>query len=551
MVKELTGTLVYKETERVFTVFEHDLGPYLDSLQHDAMLRVTTTLERVRKGFDVDLVTPAIGKTTPDKLAARAAIIAKVLQEGAHTGLHDLDDAEVTQAKLVGPLSLMSPFSDRREDLLVYWSRQKFRLHLDNDILMKAFDRIVGKIKRHTVQPLSIEAAFEIMPKNTNLGSPFHSKSKAYYPELLSLARAVERGGFNVREYNHPAFLYWRGQSQGLYQHSKDRAVWGYPHYISIHELRLQGALLPHLRKLPEFAALVGFEAVNAEITRLFRLNKGEDWSIDFGGFDKTAEHTLITFGFALWREWFTRGSKRLIDYIEDRFINIPLLHPDGIWEGRHGVPSGSGLTNQMDSIIQWLLAEYCAIKLGARMHGILLQGDDGVWAWRDKVKLTQVQDLVSRFGMFLNTDKGGISKDVVYYLQNVHMRYHMADGLCVGVRPLCRTLSGLTGFETPRDKDWRPVDTTFRWIQQVEACREHPELQVLVKLLLQWDRLIRENDIRTLVIMAGGIDELEARQRSKGFPYGKYPLSGIFQFTTVKMIEELKRTGFGQPLVA
>jgi hypothetical protein len=536
--RKLEGSLKYKDKLRRYRLTEEDSDSFLASLHLDAKRRVATTLSRTRQGFAVDLATPWLGKSTVDKDARRMEISNDLLARTAGTGLAALDSAELSQAEKVGSLSIMVPFADRKEDLLRYYSYVPGVQWNAQDIL-SAFERIVTKLPRG-LKPISVEDAFNEMPKGTNLGSPWFSRSAEFYPELIERANLLEKSGYDIRAFNDPCLLYWRGQSQGPYKLPKQRPVWGYPHYWTIAELRLQESMLPYLSRMPEFCALVSKEAVATEVTGILKM-RNLKFSVDFSGFDTTLDRTLISFVWEMVRRSFHRSARKLIDAVENRFFHIPLLHPDGIWSGWHTVPSGSAWTNQVDSLAQWLLAEIIAAKLNTRLVKILVQGDDGVWVFRDKLGLKDIQRIVDQFGMFISSDKGGISTDTVLYLQDVHMSEYLHEDMNVGVRPIQRALPGLLGFETPRDKEWRPVDTTFRSIQQLENCRYHPNIEVAVRLLMENDRLLRENNIRALVYMAGGLSELEARQKSKGFPYGKYPLSGVYDFTVVRIAERLR----------
>jgi len=523
---------------RRFTVREEDLDSYVSTLASDAQQRVRTTLARTKIGFSTDIVTPLIGKSNEDKSGARAAFRDMILKKVVPSNFEVIDQAEISQAAKVGPLSIMLPFAERLEDIYRYYSVPSEGIRVDVNLLERAFSRVVTKLPKHELKPLSIEQAFETMPRGTNLGGPFFSRSSDYYPQLLDLAHKIERDGWNC--VIHPCMLYWRGQSTGLTSVPKQRVVWGYPHYISIHELRLQNALLPILRKLPQFCALVDSDAVNMVVSEMINMQFLK-LSVDYSGFDTTVPNLLTRMAFDVVRHTFKRSASRMIDFVEDVFHNIPLLNPSGVWHGIHTVPSGSVWTNQIDSLCQWIKAEYCALVMNNQLIRSTFQGDDGVWMFRDKWALEDVRDIASQFGMHISSDKGGVSLNDVFYLQNVHTRGYVRDGLYVGVRPLERALTGMLSFETARDKQWRPVDTSFRWLQQAESCRENEHLYVLAQILVENDRLIREFNIRELVLIGGGLDEIEARQKAKGFPYGKESLRGVYKFRIVEEIEKYK----------
>jgi len=250
------------------------------------------------------------------------------------------------------------------------------------DACDRAFSRILKRIPKHKLRPISLDAAFIEMPKGTNLGSPFFRKSAALYPELMEQARLIEKDGFDVHKHSDPCMLYWRGQSTGLFTPVKQRAVWGYRHKFSLHELRIIKPLISEFKRLPEFAALLSSDAVNEQVSKLLKSNTLK-FSVDFSSFDQFAT-PLVDYAFDLMRAAFVRNALPLIDFVEDRFKHIPLLTPEGIWHGRHGVPSGAGPTNLADSIINWIIMEAFADVSGTKSAGALFQGDDGVWSFKD-----------------------------------------------------------------------------------------------------------------------------------------------------------------------
>jgi len=535
------GTFDYKDTRRVFSLQEVSSSPYIDTLAKDAQLSVLATLARTRAGFNTDLVTPMIGRSEPDKLAARARFRDDVLKVVANLdpSFKPLIDAEHVQATKVGPTSIMLPFTERRTELYRYYSVPKYDKQSFKYCEL-AYEKFKSGLPHHKLDPTSLDQAFINMPKGTNLGAPFFRKTPDNYPELMVLAREFEKGGFDVHKYNHACMLYWRGQATGLTTPVKQRGVWGYPHFVSLHEFRLMAPIIELFKRLNGFSALVSSDKVNRRMTEFIKDDRIK-YSIDFSSCDQFAL-PLVGFAFDAMRWMFKRKHHRIIDMVEDRFRNIPLLTPDGIWTGEHGVPSGAGPTNWVDSLVNRILGGGCALAAGTDLDDWEGQGDDGVWLFRKDPGLEHITEFARSMGMYVGVDKGGVSTDNLLYLQNVYMRVYQVDALSVGVRPLERLLPGLLGFETPRDKAWRPVDTSFRWIQQVENAKYHPFFESIVRLLFQHDRMLRDFTIRELIDIGGGLTEIEAREKSSGFPYGKEPLSELAQFATVKVLEKLRK---------
>jgi len=544
-LSKLEGTLEFKDETRDYFLEEVDPEAYLATLSIESRRSVEATLARTRTGFSTDLVTPLIGKSTEDKDEARRFIRDHMLDAvtrdlGAR--MKPLLDAEVTQASKVGPLSIMLPFQQRKPDLLKYYCVPKVSSNFR--YIEMAFERIKQRLPRN-LKATNVDEAFKAMPRGTNLGAPFFKKSSDLYPELIRMTKMIEKDGYTSHQSKYPCLLYWRGQAAGFDKPVKQRAVWGYPHVISLHEERIMIPIIKEMKKLPEFAALVSDEAVNKEISTLLK-HPNRKQSIDFSSFDQFAR-PMTGYVFDLIRGMFRKSDWRLIDYIQYEFENIPLLHPDGIWYGEHGVPSGAGPTNFCDSMVNWLIAEAFAIYKGIRLLKATFQGDDGVYLYSEDIDSNELIEFVRTLGMYVGFDKGGDNANVVLYLQNVHMSEYKVHGLNVGVRPMEKALSGMMGFETARDKTWRPVDTTLRWLQQVESLKYHVSFERAARLLYNNDRLLRQFNIRELISLAGGLSELEARQKDKSFPYGKEPLSNLANFAIVKVLDRMRKQLHGR----
>ena len=175
------------------------------------------------------------------------------------------------------------------------------------------------------------------------------------------------------------------------------------------------------------------------------------------------------------------------INYIADRFLNIGLVTPDGIISGPHGVPSGSTFTNEVDSIVQYLVASNCS---SVDTNYCSIQGDDGVYFSSDP------DDLFSCFekvGLDVNKDKSLVSNSTVNYLQLLyHSDYNRGDNL-VGVYSTYRALIRLVYPE--RFEDFSKDDISgkdyfaIRSISILENCKNHPLFKEFVNYVYKLDK--------------------------------------------------------------
>lgn len=496
---------------------------YLDSLSQDAEMRVRKSLDRTSVGFDKDLVTPLGDRADPR--AGRIQRIHEISELVFPTGYEWLDDVERDRMEGIGPYSIMLPYNDRKPQVYQYFE-QKTSIHYSPEALDIATEYVSSLIRSqlHSVSP---DVAFADMPRGTNLGHPFYSSDFSEYGmATLEMARALIRGGFNDPVIP-PCLLYWRGQPRGLDEITKQRTVWGFSHIVTILELMLQIPMLHALRKRHEFAAWVSTAAVDEVATNILDTAENDILSVDFSGFDASVNEILIHRVFDIIRNWFSTREIRLIDYVENVFLTTGLLTPEGILVDRHGgVPSGSGLTNLIDSLVQLLAFHYFASLRRNEVMISTVQGDDGVYSFTRRWELEDVQYVLGNLGLKVSSDKGGVSRDRVYYLQNVHSKDYRIDGVSVGVRPAFKVLNGMLSYERFH-KHWEAADDTLRWRQQLFAAFRHPAFVKLVGWLYDNDRLSNLT-IKQLVKLGGGRERVESALELKAFPYGKPTLSDM-----------------------
>jgi hypothetical protein len=267
--------------------------------------------------------------------------------------------------------------------------------------------------------------------------------------------------------------------------------------------------------------------------------------SVDFSGFDRSVPPILIHAAFDVLRNWFVENAWAQLDWLERTFRTVGIVTPDGLWQGRNGgVPSGSALTNLIDSLCQLILWNYVSDIIGNKIDFLTVLGDDGVIMFRDEADMDLITDVVeSHFGMMVGTDKGGISKDSVKYLQRLHMLSYQPDGLCRGVRSFVRTWNGCCHLER-RTSGLVPQFFSARAVSQFENCRWHPNFPQQVKLLYQSDKFLRQFDPLTVFKQAGGAENVEAVLHLRSFKVGlELPSQGLNNFETVRILRSLRRT--------
>lgn len=498
------------------------LRPYLNTLSPEAEMRVTRSLDRTSRGFDRDLVTPLIPDRS-DPMTGRIARIDEVASFLYPTGYSWLDEIELERQEKIGPYSIMLPYFERRSQVYSYFEHPDIRI--DRAALDYASEKVARLIPRQ-LRATSVENAFAEMPRGTNLGAPvFSADLKEYGAVVLELAREAIRSDFNLEV--PPCILYWRGQPKGLTETPKQRTVWGFSHWVTILELMLQTPMLHALRRDMSFCAWVSQPKVNEAVTVVLDEAENDVLSVDFSGFDASVHQILIHRVFDIIRVWFSTREESLINFVEKSFLSTGLITPEGILTDRAGgVPSGSGVTNLVDSLVQLLAFHYFAYITHNAIDMGLVQGDDGVFSFRRPWRLENVHEVLESIGLNVSSDKGGVSRDMVLFLQNVHHKGYRQDGYAVGIRPVMKVLNGMLSYERFH-KRWNSYDDSIRWRQQLSSASYHPAFPKFVRWLFDNDRYSCLS-LSRLVKEAGGKEMVESALEMKAFPYGKPSLAEL-----------------------
>jgi len=452
-----------------------------------------------------------------------------------------LHEAELLQREKLGTSSRRYPYSVRRPDGGISLKEKFERYFLPRAVKLNArsasyADQQVARLwskgrARLKLEPL--DNAVCLFKQDTNFGFPRCTTDQDnLYFYYLESCRIVERGYPLADASDYPSIGTTRTQAAGFHQYAKDRALSMYCRAVSNLEKQIQVPLFRALRDLSPFSAWRGQIAVNAAVTALLDSRPGDVLSVDFTSFDASVPFDVLTRIYAIVASWFTGESEPLVRFVAEAFMRSGIYLPDGQYyhgtERTGGVPSGSGLTNLVGSLVNLWVFHYASHRDGGRVIHSQVNGDDGIFVFKDALIPRVSEILLDELGMLVKMDpaKNLVSGDQVRFLQMEHHRSHRVEGLLVGSRPVSRVLVKMTGMErrvpvkrlglrVASPVRWRGIFNTFRWLQQMEACADHPHFEGFVLWYLDQDQQI--GDVLNAIIRGDAVVYEACQMLSEG----------------------------------
>jgi len=497
-------------------MFIEPLRTIVNFMPYEARQRLSLLLDGIIEGKDKVLLSPLGENINPIEILQGWDSIFK-------DNVGDMNDIllelEINNRSKYGPRSIAVPWADRKEGVLGSFEEANGRKQL--------IKWVPAPYKR--LRPLSVQNAVKYIKRQTNSGLPSLLKKG-------TVLDSMNWGSKDDPQYNlfWPAVMFTRTQEQ-----RKTRTVWGYPLLAVLFEMCYYRPMLEFQRGLPWRAALRSPDDIDQAITDLilYAIEMGMSLvSIDFRNFDDSVKYPL--------QEWFFRIYCTAL-YQADTFewasllkifSSIPLVTPSGIFQGKHGIPSGSAFTNEAGSCIQHGIAQdyFEPIKHDQQ------QGDDGVYPcyYPDSLK-----DHFRSYGLEVNDDKSYVSNEYCVYLQNLYHIDYMEDGIIRGIyctyRALCRIVFQERFNDFSKDdisgKDYYAIRT----LSILETCKHHPLFRELVRYVWSLDQYNLSFSDQGLVAYV----KMREKQDGKDVKFTEYKrgdkISGIREFASYKLVQE------------
>lgn len=501
-------------------------------LSGDALARLQAFLGRVNAGTLKDFRT----KIYQD--IDRSQVLEDIQSFAIPSGYEEFDTLEYAASKKFGSFSFRLPYDQVKGKVHGYFEPKRW--DISDAVYSMAWQRLASILLPGTLRSSSLKNAFDSAPKGTNWGLPYFTSDKEVYPKYLSDAEEQQRSGWEQGEL-WPCVLGVRSQPNGIGEPSKWRPLWMAGHASTLAELSVQQPLIAALVKLPRHVAWSTPDRIALQITHMLKSRPRLKWfSTDMSHYDLSLTGQIVHGVFDLLRYWFVREDHKLIDWLEYLFRNVSIVTPEGILSGMdHGVASGLGMTNIMDTLAQELMDEIIAVMTDSTVEGIYL-GDDGSKRFiGGEVTPESYAELYSKMNMVVSVDKSMYSEDMIDFLQRRHSINYQVGGICVGYRSLIRTGVGVISYETHRFLS--PAMLAIRAVQQIEQCSGDTNFREMVNWLFLGDEYLRTRGPLQALVDAGGVDRVKEVLKYRSYPYNQRDVSQFRNFKTVQILEELR----------
>jgi hypothetical protein len=522
----------------------------------DAKQRLSRHLNRVFKGNPVDFKSPFvklinrhIGTDSVNENEVKPIVdyvLEMVLGDPKVVESSTLIDRELKEAGKVGTTSISLPWnyvtSDGRGKRL---NARDYYAFTNESVDVRSFGVAVSRVRAQLMVGLipltrsTLEEALLKADKTTNWGLPLWLRGNELFKgELVStfhynIAKLLESG--KIPFFKALAVLVERVQPNGT-DEPKQRAAMAFAHYITLLESTFLIPFLEHIRinNIEGFEEYVSREQANIKITKMLKRAKTalEVHGFDGESYDTNIIRPLIDAAYDCLGACFPDNDQWLLHELKLQNCEADWLTPDGVYTGRnHGMSSGCGLTNIIDTICQFIMIEYCAERLSLsdlEKSNILkiMNGDDGNWQIPHLTK-----DLLVKFcgelGMPVNFSKALVSTTYTEFCQRYYEKsiaFTGVDGVLKDIRPILRTLNSILHFERYPGSAFSSKYYSVRAISQLEGSGKHPVFEKFVQLIIDCD-----TDNRLGTNYAGGPSEF-IRSLSRGDKIGTFEKISNYQ---------------------
>lgn len=214
--------------------------------------------------------------------------------------------------------------------------------------------------------PLSLEKAYETLPRDTSPGMPLtrftNFKKRDLESNTIHVCKTIIRQTMHGwGDYRFPPCILASRLQLCKVGENKPRMVWVYPVVVSLFEQCFAVPLVTHWKKSPVFAWHVNYlrGALPGFVRQLRDPSGGANFGVDFSHFDRSVVDKAIVWAFGLCKSMFKMTMQwhhRVWNAVVKFFIYTPMLAYEWLIMTCHSVPSGSSFTQIIDTLVDFYL---------------------------------------------------------------------------------------------------------------------------------------------------------------------------------------------------
>lgn len=392
------------------------------------------------------------------------------------------------QVEKFGPMGKIPPMHEAVKTLEPQYATNtllKDRISVRSELMCERIAAaLFGKNALHTKRPKSFERVIDDMRARdtltTNSGWPLFARRSN-----REVIRASRQDASTGQAYAYPAISLFRNY------YGKLRPVWMFPMSMNLIEGSFTQVIQEAILSGPSAWFVTpwrGFEYVKAEFTRMWdkfgwavsgdttAMDANFKWQLTKQVFD-VVKHL---FQKQYWEElWMCMQHVNDIDVV---------IGPNQKLVGGHGIASGSGWTQLLETVYQFII--YWFTPELRRGRGMAI-GDDLEW-FPSKFRVTKedTANILSTWALPANTSKQQAGAEEGYFLQRLFLRGYMSredSSVLGGIYPTVRALNSLLNPEKYHNpKQWNSDMFCVRCYMILENCVDHPLFEEFVQFVVQ-----------------------------------------------------------------